>query len=61
MSYNRFVFSPMSVVAHDDIHLVESMQQGLRAEGNEWVNLASQGTAADGQLDTVTTNGTNES
>ncbi|MDQ7954633.1 MAG: aromatic ring-hydroxylating dioxygenase subunit alpha [Pseudomonadota bacterium] len=39
MSYNRLVFSPMSVVAHDDVHLFESMQQGLRGEGNEWVSL----------------------
>ena len=39
MSYNRLVFSPMSVVAHDDVHLFESIQQGLRAEGNEWVSL----------------------
>ena len=33
LSYNRLVFSPMSVVAHDDVHLFESMQKGLRAEG----------------------------
>ncbi len=50
MSYNRLVFSPMSVVAHDDVHLFESMQQGLRADGNEWVSLhrnyRSGGTAA---------------
>ena len=39
MTYNRLVFSPMSVVAHDDVHLFESIQQGLRAEGNEWVSL----------------------
>ena len=39
MNYNRLVFSPMSVVAHDDVHLFESMQQGLRGEGNEWVSL----------------------
>ena len=31
MTYNRLVFSPMSVVAHDDVHLFESIQQGLRA------------------------------
>ncbi len=36
MTYNRLVFSPMSVVAHDDVHLFESMQRGLAAEGNEW-------------------------
>ena len=39
MTYNRLVFSPMSVVAHDDVHLFESIQHGLRAGGNEWVSL----------------------
>lgn len=38
-SYNRLVFSPMSVVAHDDVHLFESVQQGLQAGGNPWVSL----------------------
>lgn len=39
MSYVRLVFSPMSVVAHDDIRLFESAQCGLQASGNEWVSL----------------------
>jgi phenylpropionate dioxygenase-like ring-hydroxylating dioxygenase large terminal subunit len=39
MTYNRLVFSPMSMVAHDDVHLFESIQRGLAAEGNEWVSL----------------------
>ena len=39
MSYNRLVFSPMSIVAHDDVHLFESIQRGLAAEGNEWISL----------------------
>jgi phenylpropionate dioxygenase-like ring-hydroxylating dioxygenase large terminal subunit len=39
LTYNRLVFSPMSVVAHDDIHLFESIQQALHAPGNEWVSL----------------------
>jgi hypothetical protein len=39
MTYNRLVFSPMSVVAHDDVHLFESIQQGLRAGTNQWVSL----------------------
>ena len=39
LTYNRLVFSPMSIVAHDDIHLFESVQQGLQAGGNEWVSL----------------------
>ena len=37
--YNRLVFSPMSVVAHDDVHVFETMQQALAAPGNEWVSL----------------------
>ncbi|MBS0427864.1 MAG: Rieske 2Fe-2S domain-containing protein, partial [Proteobacteria bacterium] len=39
LTYNRLVFSPMSMVAHDDVHLFESIQEGLRAEGNVWVSL----------------------
>jgi phenylpropionate dioxygenase-like ring-hydroxylating dioxygenase large terminal subunit len=37
--YNRLVFSPMSVVAHDDVHVFEAMQRALAAPGNEWVSL----------------------
>jgi hypothetical protein len=60
MNYNRLVFSPMSVVAHDDVHLFESMQQGLRGEGNEWVSL-HRGWSEDEAAETVReTNGTNE-
>jgi hypothetical protein len=29
----------MSIVAHDDVHLFESMQRGCAAGGNEWVSL----------------------
>jgi phenylpropionate dioxygenase-like ring-hydroxylating dioxygenase large terminal subunit len=39
MAYNRHDFSPMSVVAHDDAHLFESIQRGLAADGNEWISL----------------------
>lgn len=38
-TYNRLAFSPMSVVAHDDLHIFESIQQGLAAEGNPWISL----------------------
>jgi hypothetical protein len=58
--YNRLVFSPMSVVAHDDVHLFESIQQGLRAGGNEWVSLHRNYDAAELAQPTITTNGTNE-
>lgn len=39
LSYNRLVFSPMSVVAHDDVHLFQGIQASLRADGNEWISL----------------------
>jgi len=38
--YNRLVFSPMSPLAHDDLHVFETIQQALRADGNPWVSLA---------------------
>ena len=61
MTYNRLVFSPMSIVAHDDVHLFESVQQGLHSEGNEWVSLhrGSNG-EPDVVTDTVACSGTNE-
>jgi phenylpropionate dioxygenase-like ring-hydroxylating dioxygenase large terminal subunit len=37
--YNRLVFSPMSVLAHDDLHVFETIQSALRASGNPWVSL----------------------
>jgi hypothetical protein len=60
LTYNRLVFSPMSVVAHDDVHLFETIQQGLHAQGNEWVSLHRNFKPDEAAQDTVTTNGTNE-
>ncbi|SCK60591.1 Phenylpropionate dioxygenase, large terminal subunit [Variovorax sp. HW608] len=60
MSYNRLVFSPMSIVAHDDVHLFESIQVGLHAEGNEWVSLHRNFDAGELSQSSITTNGTNE-
>jgi phenylpropionate dioxygenase-like ring-hydroxylating dioxygenase large terminal subunit len=60
MTYNRLVFSPMSIVAHDDVHLFESIQQGLRANGNEWISLHRDHRAGELEQGTVTTNGTSE-
>jgi hypothetical protein len=39
MTYNRLVFSPMSVVAHDDLHVFATIQRALQAGGNPWVSL----------------------
>ena len=60
VGYNRLVFSPMSMVAHDDVHLFESIQRGLRAEGNDWISLHRDFDPAEIGRDAVTTNGTNE-
>jgi phenylpropionate dioxygenase-like ring-hydroxylating dioxygenase large terminal subunit len=42
LMYSRLVFSPMSVVAHDDVHLFESQQSALASAGNPWVNFQRQ-------------------
>ncbi len=42
LMYSRLVFSPMSVVGHDDVHLFESQQTSLAGAGNPWVNLQRQ-------------------
>src|SRR5574341_1278200 len=40
MLYNRLVFSPISLVAQDDVHLFETAQRSLAgADGNPWVSL----------------------
>lgn len=60
MTYNRLVFSPMSVVAHDDVHLFESIHQGLKAGRNEWVSLHRDFKPGELACGTQDTNGTNE-
>jgi len=37
--YSRLINSPASIVGHDDRHCYRSIQEGLAAEGNEWVSL----------------------
>lgn len=39
LTYNRVAFSPMSVVAHDDIHIFEAVQQCLVSDANPWISL----------------------
>jgi benzoate/toluate 1,2-dioxygenase subunit alpha len=38
-TYNRIINSPTSVVGHDDLYCYRSIQEGLAADGNEWVSL----------------------
>ncbi|MCY1389509.1 Anthranilate 1,2-dioxygenase large subunit [compost metagenome] len=37
--YTRLINSPMSVVGHDDMHVYQCIQEGLQAQGNDWVSL----------------------
>lgn len=60
LMYNRLAFSPMSVVAHDDVHLFENMQQGLRGEGNDWISLHRGFDSGELNQGTLEVNGTNE-
>ncbi|MEY2617626.1 MAG: hypothetical protein RL522_628 [Pseudomonadota bacterium] len=60
LTYNRLVFSPMSVVAHDDLHLFESAQKGLVAGRNDWVSLHRGHRAGEFDTPTQDVNGTNE-
>lgn len=60
MTYNRLVFSPMSVVAHDDVHLFESIQQGLLAQGQPWVSLHRNHQAGESAHTRADTNSANE-
>jgi len=37
--YNRLINAPTSVVGHDDLEMYERAQEGLHADGLEWVNI----------------------
>jgi phenylpropionate dioxygenase-like ring-hydroxylating dioxygenase large terminal subunit len=58
--YNRLINSPMSVVGHDDLHVYRSIQEGLAAGGNEWVNLQRNLDPAEAKGGEITHNGTSE-
>jgi len=37
--YNRMINAPTSIVGHDDLEMYERAQEGLHADGMEWVNI----------------------
>ena len=37
--YNRMINGPTSMVGHDDLEMYERAQEGLMADGLEWVNI----------------------
>jgi hypothetical protein len=59
ITYNRLINSPMSVVGHDDLHCYRSIQEGLAAQADDWVNL-QRNFSADETVEEVTANGTSE-
>jgi benzoate/toluate 1,2-dioxygenase alpha subunit len=58
--YNRLINSPMSVVGHDDLHCYRSAQEGLAAQGNEWVSLHRNFSTDELEAKEITANGTSE-
>jgi hypothetical protein len=50
----------MSVLAHDDLHVFETIQQALRADGNPWVSLARGHVAPEHDGQTAEVGGTDE-
>jgi phenylpropionate dioxygenase-like ring-hydroxylating dioxygenase large terminal subunit len=38
-TYNRLINAPTSVVGHDDLYCYRAIQEGLAADGNEWVSM----------------------
>ncbi|MDB5859686.1 MAG: Rieske (2Fe-2S) domain protein [Ramlibacter sp.] len=60
LAYSRLAFSPMSFVAHDDVHLFESQQRGLRSRGSDWVSLHREFSADEPDQPNQATSGTSE-
>jgi phenylpropionate dioxygenase-like ring-hydroxylating dioxygenase large terminal subunit len=58
--YNRLINSPMSVVGHDDLHCYRSAQEGLAAQGHDWVSLHRNFAADELTAGELTCNGTSE-
>ncbi len=60
VNYSRLINSPMSVVGHDDLHAYRAIQEGLHADGNEWVSLHRDFRADEAAQTPCTANGTSE-
>jgi hypothetical protein len=58
--YNRLINSPMSVVGHDDLHCYRAIQEGLAAQGNEWVNLQRNYDPSEKEKGEIVANGTSD-
>jgi benzoate/toluate 1,2-dioxygenase alpha subunit len=60
VTYTRLINSPMSVVGHDDQQCYRLIQEGLAADGNEWISLHRDYRPEERDAHDLTTNGTSE-
>jgi hypothetical protein len=58
--YNRLINAPTSVVGHDDLEMYERAQEGLRSNGNAWVNVQRLYRPGEAGEANAVTNGTTE-
>src|SRR6202046_5274954 len=58
--YNRLINAPTSVVGHDDLEMYERAQEGLRSNGNAWVNVQRLYRPGEAEEVNAVTNGTTE-
>jgi hypothetical protein len=60
LMYNRFINAPTSIVGHDDLEMYERAQEGLKSDGNQWVNLRRLYEVGEQRDVTAVINGTSE-
>ncbi|HTW70430.1 MAG TPA: aromatic ring-hydroxylating dioxygenase subunit alpha [Acetobacteraceae bacterium] len=60
VTYTRLINSPMSVVGHDDQQCYRLVQEGLPADGNEWISLHRDYRSEERDAHDLTVNGTSE-
>ena len=58
--YNRMINAPTSIVGHDDLEMYERAQEGLQANGLEWVNIQRLHKDDEDYTEEVVENGTTE-
>ena len=58
--YNRMINAPTSIVGHDDLEMYERAQEGLEADGLEWVNIQRLRTEQEDFSEEAVENGTTE-
>ena len=60
LMYSRLINAPTSVVGHDDRHCYRAIQEGLASDGNDWISLHRNHSAAESSSIAGDYNGTSE-